>query len=102
MRWFFGFGFSYQLNGLVVLYLEKHQGQDKSWNGNDSKRVAPAQMFCDDSSQGNAKGAPSGIEAFQIPRILARFSGGNSAEIKAVPPGAYPASPMPMAILALK
>ena len=45
---------------------------------------------------------PKGIEAFQIPRILARFSGGNSAEIKAVPPGAYPASPIPMAILALK
>ena len=38
---------------------------------------------------------PSGIEAFQSPIIRERFSMGYMAEIIAVPPGAYPASPTP-------
>ncbi len=38
---------------------------------------------------------PSGMEAFQRPIIRERFSMGYMAEIIAVPPGAYPASPTP-------
>ena len=45
---------------------------------------------------------PKGMEAFQTPRTRARIALGNMAAIKAVPPGAYPASPSPMAVLALK
>ena len=45
---------------------------------------------------------PRGMDAFQSPRIFALFSLGKLAESMAVPPGAYPASPMPMAVLAIK
>ncbi len=45
---------------------------------------------------------PRGIDAFQSPNIFALFSLGKVAESMAVPPGAYPASPVPMAVLAIK
>jgi hypothetical protein len=38
---------------------------------------------------------PRGIDAFQSPIIRERFSIGYMAEIIAVPPGEYPASPTP-------
>src|SRR5271157_5149616 len=38
---------------------------------------------------------PSGMDAFHKPVIRERFSMGYMAEIIAVPPGAYPASPTP-------
>ena len=38
---------------------------------------------------------PRGMEAFQRPVMRERFSIGYIAEIIAVPPGAYPASPTP-------
>src|SRR5512137_606187 len=45
---------------------------------------------------------PNGRAAVQRPTIRERIFSGNSAEIMAVPPGAYPASPTPIAVLAMK
>jgi|SRR5512139_3302108 hypothetical protein len=48
------------------------------------------------------KALPKGKAAVQRPTIRERILSGKRAEIMAVPPGAYPASPTPIAVRAIK